>query len=210
MDSLLALVRDNAGPWALFGVFAGAALEYLVPPLPADSVVLAGALLVVSGAYGFEMVFAVAVFGGMLGAAAHYLIGRRFAEGGLKGSRVERLTGEGSVERFFEAFRSYGVWVIVFNRALPGVRAVTFLAAGAARLPFARTMLAGLLSHAAWILLILGVGVRVGHSWEKIQATFDVYQRVVYAVAGAGALAYVGYRLVRRRRRRRTDAENDR
>lgn len=212
MESLLSLVRDSAGPWALFGVFAGALLEYLLPPLPADSVVFAGALLVVSGAYAFGTVFVVAALGGMLGAAVHYAIGRRLSEQGLKSPRVQRIVGEGSAEKFSAAFRRHGLWVVVINRALPGVRGVTFLAAGAVRLPFARTMLAGLVSHAAWIFFILFVGVRVGESWEKIQATFAVYQKVVYAVAGTGALAYVGFRLWRRRRRAadETPEESDR
>lgn len=202
MEALLELVRDNAGGWALLAVFAGAALEYMVPPLPADSVVLAAALLVVAGSHDFITVFAVAVLGGMTGAALHYALGRKLSvDGKLRGqARIERWLGEGSIDRFFGAFRRYGMWVIVFNRAMPGVRAVTFLAAGAARLPLTSTMIAGLVSHMAWILLILGVGVSVGESWEKIEAAFDVYQKVVYAVAASAGLAYVGYRWMRRRR----------
>lgn len=206
MDVLLDLVRQ-AGPWALLAVFAGAALEYMLPPLPADTVVLAGALLVIADQHHFVTVYLVAVAGGMSGAALHYAIGRRLStpEGSLRGrDKVERITGKGSIQKFFAAFRKHGMWVIVFNRAMPGVRAVTFLAAGAARLSFGWTMLAGLASHAAWIGLILTVGVSVGESWEKIQAVFDVYQKAVYAVAGVVVLAYVGYRLVRRRRRRRS------
>ncbi len=203
MELLLEWVRTHAGPWALLAIFGGAAAEYMVPPLPADSVVLAGALLVIAGHHSFLVVFAAAVAGGMCGAMSHYWLGRRFlANGKVADNRwVTRLTGPGGMEKFFATFQRYGMWVIVFNRALPGVRAVTFLAAGAAQLPFARTMIAGLISHTAWILMILGVGVSVGESWEKIEAAFGVYQTVVYAVAGVALVVYVGVRVARRRRR---------
>ena len=206
MEHLLDLVRDYAGPWALAAIFLGAALEYMLPPLPADSVVLAGSLLVVSGQQTFLTVLAVAVAGGMTGALSHYLLGRALLhpDGKMRGQRwVERVAGAGSLERFFELFRRRGMWVVVFNRALPGVRAVTFLAAGAARLPVGRTMIAGLVSHVAWIAAILWLGISIGGSWEKIEAAFHVYQKGVYAVAGVGLVAYVGYRLWRRRQRAR-------
>jgi membrane-associated protein len=204
MEHLLELVRDYAGPWALVAIFIGAALEYMVPPLPADSVVLAGSLLVVSGQQSFLTVLTVAVAGGMTGAFAHYMLGRALLrpDGQLRGQGwVERVAGRGSMERFFEAFRRRGMWVVVFNRAFPGVRAVTFLAAGAARLPLGLTMAAGLVSHLAWITAILWLGVSIGGSWEKIEAAFHVYEKGVYLVAGGGLVAYAGYRLWRRRQR---------
>jgi len=204
MEQLLDLVRNYAGPWALVAIFVGAALEYMLPPLPADSVVLAGSLLVVSGQQSFLTVLAVAVAGGMTGAASHYLLGRALLhpDGHMRGTAwVERVAGKGSMERFFEAFRKYGMWVVVLNRAFPGVRAVTFLAAGAARLPLWSTMLAGFVSHLAWISAILWLGVSIGGSWEKIEAAFHVYEKGDYTVAVVGLVAYVGYRLSRRRRR---------
>jgi membrane-associated protein len=201
MELILEWIR-TAGPWALVAIFGGAAAEYMVPPLPADSVVLAGALLVVSGEFSFGTVFLVAVAGGMLGALSHYYIGARLMKSGkLIGNKwVEKLTGKGGIEKFFVAFKRRGMWLIVFNRALPGVRAVTFLAAGAAGLPFAPTMLAGLISHSAWIAMILAVGVSIGESWEKIEAAFDLYQRVVYVLGGVGLVAYLGFRWFRSRR----------
>lgn len=208
MDALLALVHAHAGPWALAAIFAAAALEYLLPPLPADSVVLAGALLVVAGEAPFVVVYGCAVVGGVLGASVHFLLGRTLgARGRLEDGRwVKRLTGEAGMTRFFEMFRRYGLWVLVLNRALPGVRGVTFLAAGAAGLPFGRSMIAGTVSHMLWIGLVLGVGVSVGDNLEKIRAAFDVYRRGVYAVAALGVVAYAGWRWARRRRAPESDS----
>ncbi len=96
MELLLEWVRTHAGPWALLAIFGGAAAEYMVPPLPADSVVLAGALLVIAGHHSFLVVFAVAVAGGMCGAMSHYWLGRRFlANGKLADNRwVSRWVNE--------------------------------------------------------------------------------------------------------------------
>lgn len=204
MEAVLDFVRSSPLDWALLVVFAAAALEYLLPPLPADSVVLAGALLVVAGKTSFPVVYMTAVAGGVLGAFTHYMLGQRLAgaDGHLRGGRwLERIVGEDALPKFFEAFRRHGMWVIAANRAFPGVRAVTFLAAGAARLPLAWVMLAGLVSNLAWTGLVLGVGVSVGASWEEISAAFETWQRAVLtagAVLGAVALAL----LLRRRRTR--------
>lgn len=204
MEEVLQLVRESPNGLALALVFAAAALEYMVPPLPADSVVLAASLLVVSGAVSFPVVYGVAVAGGATGAFAHYMLGHLLAddEGNLRHlGRLQTWLGADSVHRFFAAFRRYGYWVIVLNRAFPGVRAMTFIAAGAARLPLLPVMLAGLVSNLAWTLLILGVGVEVGNDWEKIRATFSVYQRAIYLVGGTALVLFVAFKVWQRHRR---------
>lgn len=204
MEALLEFIRQDTGGWALGVIFLAAALEYMVPPFPADTVVLAGALLVIAGAHSFWVVLLVAVVGGMLGAWSHYLLGRWWFSSPREGrlSKImARIASPEAMERFFEAFRKRGLWLIIFNRALVGVRAVTFLGAGAAQLPLGPTMLAGLVSHIAWTLAILGLGVSVGDNWEKIQEVFSVYKTVVYAVGGVAVAAYLGYRWFSRKKR---------
>lgn len=204
MEEVLAFVRESPTDLALLIVFVAAALEYVVPPLPADSVLLAGSLLVVAGSVSFPVVYVVAVAGGALGALAHYQLGHLLADetGRLRVGRwVERLLGASAMPRFFQAFRRYGLWVIVLNRAFPGVRAVTFLAAGAARLGLGKVMLAGLVSNLAWTFLVLSVGVQVGSDWEKIEATFQRYQRAIFAAGGAVLVLFVAVQLWQRLRR---------
>jgi membrane protein DedA with SNARE-associated domain len=201
MEALLHLVREHHGAWSLVAVFAGAALEYLIPPLPADSILLAASLLIVAGAYPFAWVTVVAVAGGAAGSLVHYGLGRLLSlpDGGVRGERhFERLFGRGSFDRFSAAFRRWGMWAIVVNRALPGVRAVTFLAAGASRLPVWKTMLAGLVSNVGWTIAILTLGVSVGESYEKIEAAFRVYETVVYSMGAVLALVVLVWWIRRR------------
>ena len=197
MEEILQFVRDNPGGWGLFLVYAAAGLEYLVPPLPADSVVLAGSLLVVAGVQPAWLVFACAVAGGFTGASIHFALGRWLVreDGSVRGRRwVDRMLGEGSLERFFEKLRRYGLWVIAFNRALPGVRAGTFFAAGAASMRFVPVMLAGLVSNVLWTALILGIGISVGDNWEEIERLFGVYKRGLYVVGGVATCLWLLHR----------------
>lgn len=202
MEAALAFIRENPGGWSLALLCAAAAFEYLLPPFPADLLIVAGALLVVAGQWPFGAVLAVVVLGGFMGSALTYALGRMLVDerGSLRGGRtLERLTGKGSLDRFFAAFRRHGGWVIAVNRALPGIRAATFLAAGAAGLPVLRTLLLGLLSNVVWSSLLLGTGVLLGDNWEKIDRLLGVYQGV-----GFGLLALIAVAVWRLRRRRPT------
>ncbi len=190
MDALLELVRESPGWPALMAILFGAALEYLFPPFPGDTVVLAGSLLVLAGQYSFFSVFLVASVGGLAGAGLHYYLGTLLRRRGMP-RWAERFLGQGSLERAFATFERWGLWVIAFNRALPGVRAVVFLAAGSARLPLVPTFLLGLGSNLAWTFGLLSLGTWVGGSWEKILEAYDVYGVVFYWVAGAFLVAYL-------------------
>jgi membrane protein DedA with SNARE-associated domain len=208
LQEVLDFIRANPGAWSLVIVGLAAALEYLVPPLPADSVVLAGSLLVVAGAWSFSTVAGVVIFGGLLGSIGHYVLGRALLtpEGELRGSRVvDRLVGPGAFEGFFELFRKHGLWVLAINRMLPGVRAAVFLAAGAARLPALPVLLLGLVSNVLWSLLILGGGVWIGGNLEKVERALGVYQSVALGVVVVGVVIAV---VVVRRRRGSSDASN--
>jgi membrane protein DedA with SNARE-associated domain len=192
IEELLAFVRENRGPWTLLAVYAAAALEYLVPPLPADSVLLMASLLIIAGTQSFPMVALVAVAGGATGALVHYVLGRALSrpDGTFRGEKwVDLLFGKGRVDRFMALFRRRGMWAIAVNRALPGVRAVTFFAAGVARLPLGKTMAFGLISNVAWTVAILALGTAVGESAEKIQGAFAVYRTVLYSLGAVLVLA---------------------
>lgn len=202
---MLEFVRTNQGVWSLVVLFVAAALEYMVPPLPADSVVLAGSLLVVGGAWPFAVVYTVAVAGGFFGALTHYVLGRALAteEGGVRGEKwIERFSGKGNFEKFKDRLRRYGFAVIAVNRALPGIRSVTFIAAGALRLPLAKTMVFGLISNMAWTTVLLLIGTTLGGNWEKIQAAFAVYSRVLAIGTATLVAAYILWRIALRVRAR--------
>lgn len=203
LQQILDYVRESSGPGALVVLFLAAMLEYMLPFVPGDSIVLAGSLLVVAGRWPFLTVYVVAVAGGFLGSISHYVIGRALVgpDGKMRGLRqVERVIGEGAMEKFFQAFQRHGLWVIAINRALPGVRAACFLAAGAANISPVRALGAGLVSNLVWSAGLLLLGVSIGSNIDKIKDALGVFQ---WGAAGLVVVVVVVVLLVRRARKRK-------
>jgi len=204
MDEILAYLRESSGPGVLLVLFAAAALEYMLPFVPGDSIVLGGSLLVVSGAWSFPIVYATAVAGGFVGSVTHYVIGRYLVgpDGSIRASqRIERFLGKGSLEKFFAAFRKYGLWVIAINRGIPGIRSACFIAAGAARISPVRALGAGLVSNLLWSAGLLLMGVSIGGNWEKIQEAFGVYKWVAFGIAACLVITVLIVRRIKKRKK---------
>ncbi len=203
LEQVLDYIRESSGLGALGILFAAAALEYMLPFVPGDSIVLAGSLLVVAGRWPFATVYLVAVAGGFLGSVTHYVLGRALVgpDGQLRGvHKIERVLGKGSLDRFFQAFQRHGLWVIALNRAVPGVRAACFIAAGAAQISPLRALGAGLVSNLVWSAGLLLLGVSIGSNVDNIKDALGVYQwgAAVLVVVVVGA-----FLLIRRRRQRK-------
>jgi membrane protein DedA with SNARE-associated domain len=197
VDSFIASV----GPLAYLVLLLAAALEYVIPPLPGDTVVLLGGVYAVRGQQPWWGVFLAVVAGSVLGAALTYGFGRylrarmdaRPDDKPLLGITPERLAAV--QERVWR----YGAWLLLFNRFMPGIRSLVFVAAGASHLPPVRTLVLGALSSAMHTAAVLALGAAVGGSLEKVELWVTRYQ---WAAAGAVALALlgVGVRLWVRRR----------
>jgi membrane protein DedA with SNARE-associated domain len=191
VDELIQYTREHAGVEVLYFLFAASAAEYLVPPLPADSVVAVSALLVLAEKRSLFEVYVCVVAGGVLGASLQYGLGRFLSDGtgSFRGAAViQRLFGAGSTQGFIDAFHRHGYWVIAINRFLPGLRAGVFLMSGALNLGWLRVLMLGFISHSVWSALLLGVGLTIGDNLEKIQTFLSVYR---YGAAGI-IIAFVG------------------
>ena len=184
-------------------LFVSAAVEYVFPPFPGDTVTLFGAFLCATEGWSVGLVFAVVTGGSMLGASLDYLLGRRLAR-----TPPEELTGRKRKARekigpLLAKFERYGAFYVVINRFLPGIRALFFVAAGMARLPFSRVLLFGALSAAAWNALIIAAGFAVGSNWDRLLGWLRVYTKAAWALVGLlAALVLLRWLLKRRAGRR--------
>ncbi len=195
----------STGPVAFLVLGLGAMIEYVFPPFPGDTVVILGGIYAVRGQKPWALVFAVITIGSMVGAAIDYWFGRKVGE------RIERqpdgklLVGLSyqKIRELQERMRKVGSGLILINRFLPAVRAVLFVAAGAARMPFWRVLLLGAISAMGWNCLMMGLGSAVGGNAERLEALIRNYQIAVYSILGI-VMVGVAVRFVQRRRQRRS------
>jgi membrane protein DedA with SNARE-associated domain len=101
-------------------------------------------------------------------------------------------------ERWFERWED---WAVFLGRLTPVVRSFVSIPAGVMETPFVRYTLLTLAGSAIWCFALAGVGVAAGESWEDFHHAFR-YLDYFVAAAIVGAAAYVGYRYLRKRRRR--------
>lgn len=162
-------------------VFAvAAALEYVVPPFPGDTITLLGGVYAVRGDHPWPLVFGVVVAGSVLGALINYQVGHWL------GGRFEQRPGEAffgithaRLESVQAQMRRKGPWLLLINRFLPGIRGLIFVAAGAAHMPRANALVLGALSAVAHTALVLALGVAVGGNLERLEFLVGRYQRGV-------------------------------
>lgn len=158
----------------VFAVFAAAALEYVFPPFWGDTFMLAGCVLAGADHVSVPAVFAAAVTGSTVGAAAAYWLGHRFgrASFALAGRRAQRL-----LDKAEATCQAHGLRVVAFNRFLPGLRAFLVPLAGLGNLPFSRVLLWSAVSNLLWCSLLLGVGLAIGpkvRDFGSLQGSFRV------------------------------------
>lgn len=180
-------------PAAVMAVlFAGALLEYVVPPLPGDTVVVAGAALVTAFGWPLWPVYAASTAGSVVGSAVSWAAGAAFVRrGGL-----ERLSprGAAAVVSLTERFALHGPRYLVINRFTPGIRTFFFVAAGVAGLRLPAVLAWSALSAAAWNALLIGLGWWVGDNVALLEALLARYT-IGVGIVVAVAMAVVGLRV---------------
>ncbi len=176
-------------PLVVYGaLLLGALVEYVVPPFPGDTVVVAGAALV--GALGWPVlpVLGAVTAGAVIGASIDLWVGRLVARSG----RLEALSKgkKAAVDDLVGRFERYGAGYLALNRFVPGIRALFFVAAGVAGLRTVPVLAWAMVSALAWNGLLIGLGLWLGSNVELLATIVERYTAVVGAVVlGVVALA---------------------
>jgi membrane protein DedA with SNARE-associated domain len=206
MNSLLDILDQGEGVLAYVVLAVSAALEYVVPPFPGDTVTLFGAFLITARGWSAVGVLSAVTVGSMAGAAIDFAIGRALARIQTHDREprwlIERywLKALGRVRPVVGRLQAKGPYYLVLNRFFPGIRALFFVAAGMAGLRFSTAMLAGAASALLWNALVIGVGAAIGASWERLQRVFETYTTVVGALLAMAAVGLVAWLWIRRRK----------
>ena len=68
-----------------------------------------------------------------------------------------------------EWLKSYGYILILFNRYIPGIRAVISIASGILRLSTLKVMIMAFIGCATWNFIIMYIGLTIGSNWNEIK-----------------------------------------
>lgn len=176
LQSILATLSEMPRGYVLALMFFASALEYLVPMVPSDTLVVAGAALVTALGWPLWPVFLAATAGSVAGSAVSYYIGVIYR-------RRERLStmdhrSQRAIRLLTARFEKHGTAYLAVNRFVPGIRAFFFIAAGIAALPIRPVLFWSAVSAAAWNALLFGLGYLLGDRLEELEALMLRYQLV--------------------------------
>ena len=134
--------------------------------------------------------------GSILGWALGVYLGRPWLEEHgrwfhLNAAKLDRA------ERWFERWED---WAVFLGRLTPVIRSFVSVPAGVFEVPFVRYTLLTLLGSAIWCFAFAGAGWAAGANWESFHEAFR-YVDYLVAVGVVGVVAWLGWRVVKRRRR---------
>ena len=174
-------VQESPMGYLLIGLFA--ALEYLCPPLPGDTLCLFAIFLACTSNWSKPLVYLSLNLGAIVGGWLDYEAGRFWERrGGTLPSWLRGGHTEIAITRAVQGFAKYGFVLLIANRFIPSFRAVFFVAAGRANLPRWKMLLGGTLSAMLWNLLLLGLASYIAHDWENLSAL--VQRHGTFALVG--------------------------
>jgi len=184
----LADAVSRTGAFAPLILFVATLVEYVFPPFPGDLVVVLGAWYAVQGALSWPAALVSVTLGAVAGAWIDYRIGA--AVGRRIDQRMARRSPvtEVRLARFEASYRRWGVWLLLLNRFLPGIRAFLFVAAGASGIPLRKVLLYGGVSAVLWNALLLAAGAFLAHNVDELFLLVERYTRAAWIALAAAAL----------------------
>jgi membrane protein DedA with SNARE-associated domain len=151
----------------------GAALENVVPPIPADTFVLVGAFLAGSGQADPVLVFLSTWVANVCSALLIYGLARRYGAAFFVSPLGKRLLQPHQIEHVHRFYHRWGIAAILLSRFLPGLRAVVPVFAGLARLTPARVAPPLAAASALWYGVLVYAGAFAGANLDAILAAFE-------------------------------------
>lgn len=176
-----------------------AIIEYVFPPFPGDTVILAGAVLATVGGWNLWPVLTACTAGSLLGAWFDFRLGLAAANRRDAGRLGARLRDTPGLDRVLAGYRRWGPAFLALNRFMPGIRALFFVAAGLARMRTGPVLAWAAVSALAWNALLLGLGAALGTNLDRLEAVARTYALVLWIIFGAAVLTgAIAWRIRRR------------
>ena len=205
MDQILVWLRDTS-PYLMYTVLGiGAAVENIVPPIPADTFILLGGFFAARGLASEKVVFLVTWTSNVLSALVVYAAAYRYGDSFFQ-TRLGRYLLDpkqvGVVRRFY---RRWGVAAIFYSRFFPGLRSVTPVFAGLIRQHPLSVALPLLLASGIWYGGLVWVGAFAGRNIDQLLRIQTGLNWTLTGIAGV-IVVPLAWWWWRSRRRHRADS----
>lgn len=184
MESVL---RTLAGlpPLLIYVVIGGgAAIENVIPPIPADTFVLLGAFLAAADRARVWLVFICTWVPNVASAIAVYALARRYGDTFFQHRVGHWLLHPRQIEQIGQFYRKWGLFAIFGSRFLPAFRAMVPVFAGLTGVGFWRVFPPLALASALWYGALIYFGALAGQNLDVILAAFDRASTVLLVIAG--------------------------
>ncbi|MGD8278365.1 MAG: DedA family protein [Gemmatimonadota bacterium] len=191
MDRFLELL-GGLPPALIYVVLgAGAAIENVFPPVPADTFVLIGAFLAERGNANVWAVFVVTWVANVASALAVYALARRYGDGFFSTATGRRLLRPRQMDRIARFYRRWGTPAILVSRFLPAFRSIVPVFAGIVRLQPLRVAVPLAAASGLWYGALVVAGRFAERNFGAIVRAFNNTSAVLLGLALA-LLAAVG------------------
>jgi membrane protein DedA with SNARE-associated domain len=188
------LLRTLAGlpPILIYLVIgAGAAVENIIPPIPADTFVLLGAFLAAAGRANVWIVFACTWIPNVASAIGTYAVARRYGQGFFSRPIGHWLLHPRQLEQIGRFYERWGVFAIFVSRFLPAFRAMVPVFAGVTKVSFWKVFPPLALASGLWYGALVFVGATAGRNLDAIVEALERASTVLLIVAGVLIGAFV-------------------
>jgi len=194
VEALIAWVSGLPPALVYLALGAGAAVENVVPAVPADTFVLLGGFLAaLRPSLSPGWVFATTWLLNVASALAMYWLGHRHGRGFFGTGWGRHLLNPRQMERMRLFYRRWGTLAIFFTRFLPGLRAVVPIFAGVSHQRFLTVLFPLAFASALWYGGLVWAGMLAGRNLPRVRALFSDVNSALLAVAllaGAGIFAW--------------------
>ncbi len=168
IQQLPSLLDTQSNPLLYLLLCVSAILENLIPPVPGDVVTAFGAFMVGTGKLDFIGVYISTTIGSVIGFTLLFLVGKFLGKEFIIKKNFTFFKKE-AILQAEQWIQRYGVWLVLANRFLPGIRSVISLSAGFSNLSTYKVLLFSFISSSLWNCILINLGYSLGNSWLTVQ-----------------------------------------
>jgi membrane protein DedA with SNARE-associated domain len=183
VSDFLAWMDSLPGPTLYVLLGAGAAIENVVPAVPADTFVALGGLVSALGTLDAGWVFLVTWLCNVASALAVYRLGYAHGRAVFETSAGRFVLKPHQLDRMAGFYARWGLPAIFLTRFLPGVRCVVPVFAGITHQRFFSVALPVAAASAIWYGALVWLGAWAGQNLDLLGALLDRVQSTLGVIA---------------------------